>query len=352
MRAWVEIDLDALLRNARALADRARAPLLPMVKADAYGLGALPVVRALESLDPWGYGVAMIEEGVALRAAGIRRPIVVFTPLLVSEFDAAHRHRLTPALGSAEAIAAWAPSGAPWHLAIDTGMNRAGVSWDAVASLALRQRPEGAFTHFHSAECDNGSMEQQLARFREAVSHLPERPKLLHAENSPALERLTGSSAWDIVRPGVFLYGVGATAEPVASFRTRVVDLRTIPAGETVSYGATYRATTPRRIATLAMGYADGYRRAFSNRGLAIVNDREAPVVGTVTMDMTMIDVTDVPCALGDVATVLGRGGERVLDAVTMAERGGVSPYELLVGLALRAERIYTGPQGYTRDAR
>jgi alanine racemase len=341
MRAWVEIDLDALLRNARTLGDRAHAPLLPMVKADAYGLGALPVVRALESLDPWGYGVAMIDEGAELRAAGIRRPIVVFTPLLVDEFDAARRHGLTPALGNREAIVAWAPTGAPWHLAIDTGMNRAGMPWDAIDTLG--HVPEAAFTHFHSAGCDNGSMEQQLGRFREALSRLSQRPRFVHAENSAALERLTGPSAWDIVRPGVFLYGGSATAEPVASLRARVVDLRTIPAGETVSYGATYRAASPRRIATLAMGYADGYRRAFSNRGRAIVNDREVPVVGTVTMDMTMIDVTDVPCALGDVATVLGRSGAHVLDAVTVAEQGGVSPYELLVGLALRAERIYTG---------
>jgi alanine racemase len=348
MRAWVEIDLDALLRNARALADRARVPLLPMVKADAYGLGALPVVRALESLNPWGYGVATISEGAALRTAGITRPIVVFTPLLPDEFVAAREHKLTPALGSAEGIAAWAPSGAPYHLAIDTGMNRAGVAWDAIASLGLRYRPQGAFTHFHSAECDNGSMEQQLGRFREAISRLPGRPEYVHAENSPALERLTGPSAWDLARPGVFLYGVGATAEPVATLRARVVDLRTIPAGESVSYGATYRATSPRRIATLALGYADGYRRAFSNRGRAIVNGRDVPVAGTVTMDMTMLDVTDVPCALGDVATLLGRAGDRVLDAVTVAEGGGVSPYELLVGLALRAERIYTGSAGYT----
>ena len=346
MRAWVEIDLNALVRNARTLASRARVPLLPMVKADAYGLGALPVVHALESLDPWGYGVATIEEGAALRAAGIARHIIVFTPLLVDELAAARREGLTPALGTAEGIAAWAPTGAPWHLAIDTGMNRAGMPWDAIDTLG--RTPEGAFTHFHSAECDNGSMELQLARFREAISRLPARPQFLHAENSPALQRLTGPSAWDIVRPGVFLYGVGATAEPVATLRARVVDVRAIPAGETVSYGATYRAATPRRIATLALGYADGYRRAFGNRGRAIVKDHEVPVVGTVTMDMTMIDVTDVPCVPGDVATLLGRAGRRVLDAVTVAEGGGVSPYELLVGLALRAERIYTRSAGYT----
>jgi alanine racemase len=344
MGAWVEIDLGALVKNAETIARRARVPLLPMVKADAYGLGALPVVRALESLNPWGYGVATIAEGAELRAAGIKRPIVVFTPLLPEELDAVHREALTPALGTHESIVAWR---GPWHLAIDTGMNRAGVPWDAVDSLPAKT-PEGAFTHFHSAECDDGSMELQLARFREAIHKLPQRPRLLHAENSAALERLTHPSEWDLVRPGVFLYGVGKTAEPVATLKAHVVDIRTVAAGESVSYGATYRTTTPKRIATLALGYADGYRRAFGNRGRAVVNDREAPVVGTVTMDMTMIDVTGIPCEIGDVATVLGRAGERVLDAVTVAEAGGVSPYELLVGLELRARRIYTGSVGYS----
>jgi alanine racemase len=306
----------------------------------------LPVVRALEPLNPWGYGVATVREGAELRAAGIKRPIVIFTPLLIAEFDAARGVGLTPALGTPEAIAAWVPSGAPWHLAIDTGMNRAGMPWDSVDTLG--QVPEGAFTHFHSADRDDASMKQQLERFNQALSKLPARPRILHAENSPALERLMGPSSWDVVRPGVFLYGVGRTAEPVATLRAHVVDLRTISPGESVSYGATYRAATPRRIATLALGYADGYRRAFGNHGRAIVNDHEAPVVGNVTMDMTMIDVTDVPCRMGDVATVLGRAGTRVLDAVTVAEGGGVSPYELLVGLALRAERIYTGSGGYT----
>jgi len=346
MGAWLEIDLDALVRNAQVISRRAQAPLLPMVKANAYGLGVLPVVRALETLSPWGYGVATIDEGMALRANAVDRPVLIFTPLLPRELETAHQHRLTPTLGTAEAIAAWAPSGAPWHLAIDTGMNRAGMPWDAIETHG--QVPEGAFTHFHSAECGDGSMERQLGRFKEALSRLPTRPQLLHAENSPALERLTGPSAWDIVRPGVFLYGVGKTAEPVATLRAHIVDLRTIAAGESVSYGATYRAASPRRIATLALGYADGYRRAFGNRGRAIVNGREAPVVGNVTMDMTMIDVTDVSCEIGDVATVLGRAGEQVLDAVTVAEDGGVSPYELLVGLALRAKRIYTGSGGYT----
>src|SRR5215210_6209492 len=163
-RAWVEIDLGALLRNGIRVAERTGIRLLPMVKADAYGLGAVRVACALEALDPWGFGVATVPEGEELRRAGVRRPIIVFTPLLLEELDAVRRARLTPSLGTAESIRRWALSGAPWHLAVDTGMNRAGVSWTEVGALhdaIAFYPPQGVFTHFHSAELDDGSREQQ-----------------------------------------------------------------------------------------------------------------------------------------------------------------------------------------------
>ncbi len=352
MRAWIEVDLGALARNARTVAARARVPLLPMVKADAYGLGLVPVTRALEALDPWGFGVATVAEGSALRAAGIRRPVVVFTPPLLSELYATAQADLRPALGDPAVIAAWAATGRPWHLAIDTGMHRAGVPWEAVGALRdalLASPPEGAFTHFHSADLDDGSRETQLARFTAALGALPARPPLVHTENSAAIERLAGPSAWDLVRPGVFLYGVGTTParpEPVASVRAAVVEVRDVAAGESVGYGATWRAPDRRHIATLAIGYGDGYCRSFGNRGHVILNGHLAPVVGTVTMDMTMIDVTGRPCRVGDTATLLGRADDRALDAVTVAAAGGISPYELLVGLQLRAPRVYVGTSG------
>src|SRR5688500_2540002 len=154
-RAWVDIDLGALQRNALAIAARAGVPLLPMVKADAYGLGAVAVARALESVEPWGYGVATLEEGADLRGAGIARRIMVFTPLDRDEMRDARALSLIPALSRADSIGWWAGLGdAPWHLAVDTGMSRAGVRWDEVHALrdSLRSAPpEGAFTHFHSA---------------------------------------------------------------------------------------------------------------------------------------------------------------------------------------------------------
>lgn len=353
LRAWVEVDLAALKRNAVTMATRARAPLLPMVKSDAYGLGAVPVVRALESLDPapWGFGVATVPEGEELRGAGVTRPVLVFTPLLPGEFPACRALGLVPTLGDPRIIREWVASGGgPWHLAIDTGMNRAGISWDRIGDLSDVVRaypPEGAFTHFHSADLGDDSVAEQCGRFDAAVARLPARPHYLHAENSPSIER-RGPSAWDLARPGVFLYGVGGadgaqvTPEPVANLRARIVEIRDVPDGEGVSYGATWRAQGRRRVATVAAGYADGVRRSLGNRGCALVRGRRAPIAGVVTMDMTMLDVTDVPCSVGDAVTLIGRDGEALLDVNEVAAMAGLSPYEVLVGLRLRAPRVYT----------
>ena len=351
-RAWVEIDLGALLRNGARVAEYSSARLLPMVKADAYGLGATRVACALQELDPWGFGVATVAEGDELRRAGIARPIVVFTPLLLEEFDAARRAHLTPTLGSVDAIREWGRAGLPWHLAVDTGMNRAGVSWRTVAQLhgaIAASPPQGVFTHFHSAERADGSREEQERRFANVLAALPIRPEMVHAENSPALAR-RGTHAkghWTIARPGIFLYGVGSGAEAeiepdaVVSVRARVVDVRSIEPGDTVSYAATFRADSPRRIATLAIGYADGYRRALSNVGTVLVRGQRARVAGLVTMDMTMIDVTDLACEIGDVATLIGADGDERLTVVDVGEAAGISPYELLTGLRSRLPRRY-----------
>ncbi|MBL8958977.1 MAG: alanine racemase [Gemmatimonadetes bacterium] len=351
-RAWVEVDLDAVRRNARTIARQSGRPLIPMVKADAYGHGAVAVARALVPDNPWGFGVATVAEAGELRAAGVTGRILIFSPLLPWDFAAVREVGATPTLGAPASIDAWiATGGGPWHLAIDTGMHRAGIEWHRIGAIAEQVRrhpPEGAFTHFHSADANDGSMAVQQDRFRAALAALPGRPSVLHAENSPGVER-QGPSPWDVVRPGVFLYGVGGASgsvlqpEPVAHLRARVVDLHEVPAGEGVSYGATWKAERSSRIATLPVGYADGYRRAFSSRGTVLLNGRRAPVVGRVTMDMTMVDVTDVPCALGDVATLLGRAGDDHLDINVIAEEVGLLSYELLVGLKLRVPRIYLG---------
>ncbi|HEX5830365.1 MAG TPA: alanine racemase, partial [Gemmatimonadaceae bacterium] len=277
--------------------------------------------------------------------------ILVFTPILPLDFAAAAAARLTPTLHRAADVEQWATTGLPWHLAIDTGMSRAGVCWRDVGALAevlRRHPPEGAFTHFHSADRNDATPAEQERRFRDALAAMPHRPAVLHAENSAALER-RAPSPWNVVRPGVFLYGVGSgpgsavAPEPVVHLRARVVDLRTLADGETVSYSASYRAVGERRIATLSVGYADGYRRSLSSRGTALIGGRRAPVAGLVTMDMTMLDVTDVPCEVGDVATLLGRDGAALLDLETVARTAEMSPYELLTGLRGRLPRVVEG---------
>jgi alanine racemase len=350
-RAWVDIDLGALLRNATKIATQARVPLLPMVKADAYGLGAVAVSRALERLDPWGFGVATTFEGEELRRAGIKRPIIVFTPLLLEDFDAAVRADLTPSLSTRESILRWSETERPWQLSVDTGMSRAGLPWsaiDTIRDVLIDHAPQGVYTHFHSAERNDETRAEQERRFASALAALPVRPGMIHAENSPAVEH-RGPSQWSVVRPGVFLYGVtsGNNAqiqpEPVAAMRARVVDIRVVPDGDTVSYGGSYRAVGDRRIATLPVGYADGYRRALSNRASVLMRGRRVPVAGVVTMDMTMIDVTDVECEIGDVATLIGADGDDRIDVNEVASVGELSPYEVLTSLRGRLPRRYLG---------
>jgi alanine racemase len=352
-RGWLEIDLDAIVRNARAMMARS-GNILPMVKADAYGTGAVRVARALEQLEPWGYGIATVEEGRELRDAGIWRPILLFTSVAADELGAVRDARLTPALASAHAIAQWTSiGGGAWHLSIDTGMSRSGIPWDEAGQLAALLRahpPEGAFTHFHSATLDDGSIAEQERRFEQALRALPARPPILHAENSGAIARCE-RSRWQIGRPGVFLYGVAVGAsplvqpEPVVAMRARIVELRTLRAGESVSYDATFRATRETLIATLPVGYADGYRRALGNRAHALVSGRRAPVAGVVTMDMTMLNVTGLDARIGDVATLLGRDGAEQIGAAELAELANASPYEILTGLNARLPRRYIGDE-------
>jgi alanine racemase len=353
-RAWVEIDLGAIRRNAASIAKRAGVPILPMVKADAYGLGAVRVARALDQDEPWGFGVATVTEGEELRRAGITRPIVVFTPVLAEDLDAAERTGLTPALATAATIKRWTPTQLPWHLDIDTGMNRAGLRWDETGTLAdliAAYPPEGVFTHFHSAELDNGTMEEQVTRFERALASLPAKPKWIHAENSPAIERC-GRSRWSFARPGVFLYGVNnldpteIPAEPVVALRARIVEMRSTRDGETVSYDGTWTSKGRRRIATIPVGYADGYRRVLSNKGMALLRGKRITVAGNVTMDMTMFDVTDVPCEIGDVVTLIGADRGDAITVAEVAKLGQLSPYEVLTSLRSRLPRRYLTARG------
>ena len=349
-RAWVDVNLSALLANARTVMARSGARLLPMVKANGYGLGAVRVTRALEVLEPWGYGVATPEEGAELRAAGIARPIVLFTPFLPAWRETCLAAGITPVIGDAEALACWRPTGRPFHLEVDSGMGRAGVRWDDAASLdAIRAMLragaacEGVCTHFHSADEQPASCDVQWERFQMVVASLPSRPELVHAANSAAALAGTRFAA-DLVRPGIFLYGgaAGVTPDPVAALRARVVAARRVDAGDAIGYGATWTAPRASTIATLGIGYADGVPRSLSNRGTVELGSGVHPIAGRVTMDMTLVDVGDAPVRPGDIATLFG--GRVTLDA--QAAAAGTISYELLTSLGRRVERRYTGDPG------
>lgn len=337
-RAWVEVDLAALVANARAVAEASGARLLPMVKANAYGLGAVPVARALEALDPWGFGVASVAEGRELRDAGITRPIIVFTPAGADQLADFEAGDFTAVIDDPATARVWT---LPYHLEIDTGMSRCGVRWDARDTLAdwPPRRLAACFTHFHSADTDPDSVRAQWERFETALSALPVRPSVLHAAGSAAAWRL--ERKLDLVRPGVFLYG-GTHADdltpprPVATLRAPVVSVRRIQAGDTVSYNATWTARSPVTIATLGIGYTEGVPRAVEKRAQVVLAGERCPVAGRVNMDFLMVAAPD-GTKVGDVATLIG-------DGITVSEFAGwagSNTYEVLARLGHRLDRVY-----------
>jgi alanine racemase len=346
-RTWIEVDRAALKANAQRIMQAApRARLVPMVKADAYGLGAVPVAQALEPLDPWGFGVATAAEGAALRAAGVVRPVLVVQPTLPM-LEACAAQGLTPVLGTPREIGAWLSLGTlPFHVGVDTGMNRGGLWWEAVAGTAasFARAPgfEGIATHFHSADTNPASVREQWQRFEAAIAALPERPRFVHAANSAATlghPEVHG----DLVRPGIFLYGGCAGAhepEPVVTWKARVCRVARREAGATVSYGERYQTHEPTTIVTVAAGYADGVRRSLAEHGAMLLGGRPMAIAGAVTMDFTMLH-TNGTVPDDAVATIIGEeNGSRItLDG--MAQAAGTISYEILTGLGPRVERIY-----------
>lgn len=349
-RAWVDVNLDAVVRNARDYAARVGAPLLPMVKADGYGLGAAAMARALEAVDPWGFGVVTAGEAHTLRHAGVSRPIMICSPLVPALVEYVRAADARPAIGDLEGLTAWqASGGGPFHLEVDTGMSRNGFPWDDPAQLAaarelIANAPrdyEGVYTHFHTADGNALATERQWSRLQQAAAALGPRPPMVHAANSAAGSFGT-TYGGDLARPGIFLYGGMAGAlvsAPVAALRARVVAVRSVPAGTTVSYHESWTASAPTTLATLAIGYADGVSRAQSNRGQVELLDHLVPIVGRVTMDHVMVDVGDLPVRRGDVATLWG--GHVSLDMAAAA--AGTISYELLTALGPRLPRRYLG---------
>jgi alanine racemase len=367
-----EINLASLRHNLRVLQRMAAsAGVWAVLKADGYGHGGKAVARTLERAGAAGVCVALLEEGIELRQAGIRIPILVMGGYYGRAWGELFRHDLTPVVhdpGQIEALAEEVrycgsePIRA--HLKIDTGMARLGVLPRDVPKMAesfrrhREVRLDGLMTHFACADSgDEASIHAQLDRFDAVTATLHAfglTPRVRHAANSAAMIR-TPRARMDFVRPGVALFGVqpqpGVAPElrPVMSVRSEIVALRALEPGMSVGYGATWRARGKSKIATIPMGYADGLSRGLSHRGTLLVRGKRAPIVGVVSMDMTMLDVTEIEgVSIGDEVVVLGsqKGplGQDTIHAEEIATTLGTIPWEVLTDVSRRVPRFYREP--------
>jgi alanine racemase len=362
----VSIDLGALAQNLAEV--RRLAPhsdVLAVVKANAYGHGAVEVTRALQRLGVHRFGVATLDEGIALRQAGIHDALLVMGATVPEQFADLVAHQLTPVLFRADmahTFAGQVPPGAklyPVHVKMETGMGRLGISPEELPALVgsspfqTALHLEGLMTHLADADNeDEGHTQAQLARFGQSLEILRQRGFVLplaHAANSAAIVKYPASH-YSLVRPGIMLYGYhtldqGASTcdvRPILTWKTTVAHLHNIQPGKSVSYNRTFVASRPSRIAVLPVGYADGYNRLLSNRGMVLIGGRRAPVVGRVCMDMTMIDVTDVPGVhIGHEAILIGQQGQECITAVDLASWQQTIPYEILCAIGHRVPRLH-----------
>jgi alanine racemase len=368
---WGEVDLDAVRANARQLAALAApAALLAVVKADGYGHGAVPVAQAALDAGATWLGVALVEEGAALRDAGLDAPVLVLSEPPPEAASAVVAAGLTPVVYTEQGIEALAKAVAdaprdeplPVHLKVDTGMHRVGCEPARARSLldAVAARPEldleGVCTHCAVAdEPDRADTGAQLDEFQRLLASLDggaaRRPRVVHAANSAALLAFP-ESRFDLVRVGIALYGVApgpAVADRVAlrpalSLRARVTYVKELPAGAGVSYGLRYVMPAAGRVATVPVGYADGVPRNLGlTGGEVLIGGRRHPIAGAVTMDQLMVDVGDAAVDVGDEVVLLGAQGGEAITAEEWADRLGTIAYEIVTGIGPRVPRRYVG---------
>ncbi len=371
---WVEISLSKLRRNyerVRALAAGRGRRVMAVTKADAYGHGAVPVAKVLAACGVDWFGVATVEEALELREVGIEQPILLLGGLYMS--DPAHliEYRLTPSVSSTARLDTYAECARRYqqpidfHLKADTGMGRLGLPPDRLASFLEHYRElrglrlTGFFTHLASAEDLVASQtEEQLGRFRSALEQLRAsgiEPEWLHVSNSAALVAQLEFPE-NLVRVGALLFGYCLPLitprgrepkelpefEAILSFKSRVVYLKDVPSATPLGYSAAFHTRRPSRIATVPVGYADGLSRALSNRGRAIVRDRLARMVGNISMDLTLLDVTDIPgVAVGDEVILIGKSDHCAITALEVAQDMGTVPYEVLCLIGKRVPGIH-----------
>lgn len=362
---WAEVSKSAFSSNLTAVRQWVgpKVQVLAVLKADAYGLGALPLARLAAEQDIWGIGVSSLEEGIELREGGIRSRILLLAGVYPLEnFEVALDHDLIPTVASFEAAQALRSLAikirrpVKFHLKVDTGMGRIGVSPASAQKILafIAESPElkleGIATHLASAESDENYTSDQLGRFetvRAQAKALGFDNVLAHAANSAALIAHP-SSRLDLVRPGLSLYGVspvagpGPALTPVFSWMTKIVFLKRVPAGTYISYGRTYRTNAESDIATLPAGYADGVPRRSSGRAQVIVKGKRCPVLGRVTMDHIMVDVTGLGANVGDAVTLIGRQDKEEIRVDEWATWADTVSYEILCGVTKRVPRVIT----------
>jgi alanine racemase len=364
---YASIDLAALGHNLSQIQERLghNCSVMAVVKANAYGHGAIEISRTLVDRGISRLAVASVQEGMALREAGITAEILVLVDLFDNHIQDLLAYRLTPVITEQRLLpdlakaAEAANQSFPIHIKVDTGMGRLGFSPHEVARLfdALpgwkSLRVEGFMTHLADSDGDDSShTEQQLKSFCSLLDYVERRGfkvPIVHVANSAAVVRYP-QSHFSLVRPGIMLYGYHTLPDPVPRFelkpllslRTTVMQLRTIKPGESVSYNRTFVAKRPSTIAVLPIGYADGYSRRLSNQGFVLIDGKRAPIVGLICMDMTMADVTDIPLVhVGDEVTLIGRQGQDAIWADEIAGWTGTIPYEVLCAIGPRIPRVY-----------
>jgi alanine racemase len=359
---WAEIDLGAFDRNVASLASLlpVGTRLIAMLKANAYGHGAVELARRCKPEQVAMIGVALLEEALELRRAGIALPILVLGPLNEEQVRLALEHEVTlgvPGPEELEHVARVARDrDVAIHLKLDSGMGRIGVVESELPRVvellrsAPRLRIKALYTHFANAgDVSDPFTNEQLARFETMVRMLRDAGITAarhHVANSAAMTR--GITPGDFARVGIALYGAepldasSPRLEPVMRWRTAIGRLKELPAGHAIGYGTTFRTTRTSRIATLPVGYADGYRRGLSNRGEVLIRGKRVPIVGRVSMDLTTIDVTDIPdAAVGDEVVLLGRQGIHEIAAEELARKLDTISYEVFCGVSARVPRVY-----------
>ena len=368
LRTWAEIDLDALEHNFNAVRTHlpASAKLLTVLKANAYGHGAVRIGRLLEGRADY-FAVAFTDEALALRHAGLETPILLLGHVPHSDFPMMVKYDITATmddLSEAQLLsdaAVAAGKTAKVHIALDTGMARIGfdlsdASIDAIKSIAALPaiEIEGIYRHFAAADsADQTYSNLQIARFNDFCARLTaagvEIP-IRHIQNSAGI--IEQPANWEMAREGIILYGMHPSSEvdpsriggiiPVMSFKTHVVFVKTVPAGTPVSYGCTYVTNRETKIATLSVGYADGLPRLWSGKGKVLIHGVEPPIIGRICMDQCMVDVTDLPeVVVGDTCTLFGRDGEASISVDDLAESIGTIGYEVVCNINPRVPRVY-----------